>query len=76
MTNKTSVRLHQGVSDLNKLDRRREETRSPRLGYDTEREIVDRELRELERDIMADPGALESLFVRLRKPEPKPKQSQ
>jgi len=68
MTNKTCDRLNLGAKRLDKLDRRREETRSPRLGYDTEREIVDRELGELERDIMADPGALESLFVRLPKP--------
>ena len=33
---------------------------------DLEREIIDRELRDLEQDILADPGALSALLVPVR----------
>jgi hypothetical protein len=65
--NDTYERLKQGAAMLEQLERRRTETKTPRFGYDTERSIVDRELRDLERDILANPGALESHLVRVRR---------
>jgi hypothetical protein len=64
MNNKISQRLRDGLDVLETLDERRAETHSPRLGYDTEYEIVDRELREIENNILEDPGALEPFLVR------------
>lgn len=65
--NNTYERLKEGAATLEQLQRRRSETKTPRFGYDTERAIIDRELRDLERDILANPGALESQLVRVRR---------
>ena len=63
----TRERLVKGVEILQKLDGRREEELAPWLGQSIEREILNRELRDLELDILADPGALESQLVRVRR---------
>ena len=60
-------RLKLGAAILDQLEQKRSETRTPALGYDTEFLIVYRELRELENEILADPGALESQLVRVRR---------
>jgi len=60
-------RLEHGAHTLALLDRKRHETGSPVLGRDAEHEIVDRELRELEAEMLANPGALEKLLVRVRR---------
>jgi hypothetical protein len=63
-------RLYKEMEILQKLDSRREEELAPWLGESIEREILNRELRELEVDILADPGALESQLVRLKRKSP------
>ena len=63
----TRERLIKEMEILEKLDGRREEELAPWLGQSVEREILNRELRELELDILADPGALESQLVRVRR---------
>jgi len=60
-------RLEKGVALLEQLEQQRLETRTPRLGYDAEFEIITRELCELEEDILRDPGALGSQLVRVRR---------
>ncbi|MCS7025676.1 MAG: hypothetical protein NZV14_12820 [Bryobacteraceae bacterium] len=59
-------RLEQGVLILEILDGRRDKTSTPTLGRDMEWSLIERELRELEEDILADPGALEKFLVRKR----------
>jgi hypothetical protein len=66
----TRERLVKEMEILLKLDSRREEELTPWLGESIEREILNRELRELELDILADPGALESQLVRVRRRKP------
>jgi len=63
-------RLEKGVAVLQELEQKRRETCTPKLGYDTEFEIVTRELCELEEDILREPGALASQLVRVRRPRP------
>ncbi|MBZ5724600.1 MAG: hypothetical protein LAP87_06340 [Acidobacteriia bacterium] len=58
-------RLEKGVAVLARLEQRRQETRTPLWGYETEFLIISHELRQLESDIIRDPGALESHLVRL-----------
>jgi hypothetical protein len=62
----TRERLVREMEILSKIDSRREKESAPGLGEKIEREILNRELRELEKDILADPGALESQLVRVR----------
>ncbi|MBV6434729.1 MAG: hypothetical protein IANPNBLG_05005 [Bryobacteraceae bacterium] len=57
-------RLEQSVATLGTLERKREEMRSPALGADTEWSLIESELREIEEDILQDPGALEKFLVR------------
>ncbi len=66
----TRERLVKEMEILQGLDSRRSEELSPELGQSIERQILDRELRELEQDILADPGALESQLVRVRRRRP------
>lgn len=60
-------RLEKGMAVLRELEQKRLDTYSPRLGYDTEFEIITRELCELEEDIARDPGALAPQPVRVRR---------
>jgi hypothetical protein len=60
-------RLAKGAALLADLDQKRRDTRTPQWGYDTEYLIISQELRQLEIDILEDPGALESQLVRVRR---------
>ena len=62
----TKDRLEQSAKVLEQLDRRREEAGDASVGTAVERFLLELEFRELENDILADPGALESQLVRLR----------
>ncbi len=62
----TKDRLEQSVEVLETLDRRRSDMRTPNLGSDTEWALVEQELKDIERDILEDPGALEKFLVRIR----------
>lgn len=64
---KIRKRLEKGVAVLKELEKKRFETGTPRLGYDTEFEIITRELCELEQDILREPGALAPQLVRVRR---------
>ena len=54
----TPRRLASAVSLLALIQVRREETGDPNLGSNIERQLVDRELRELEAQLILDPGPL------------------
>ena len=60
-------RLQRGVAILEELEQKRREINAPRWGYDTEYAIIAVELRDLEEDILSDPGALEIELVRVRR---------
>jgi hypothetical protein len=60
-------RLERGFGLLQSLEKRRLDTRTPLLGYNVEYLVIDRELRQLEADILREPGALESQLVRVRR---------
>jgi len=60
-------RLQKELEILERLDNRRDAEQSPGVGESIERQILNRELRELEADILADPGALESQLVRVKR---------
>ena len=60
-------RLQRGVAILEELEQKRRETNAPRWGHDTEYAIIAVELRDLEEDILSDPGALEIELVRVRR---------
>jgi hypothetical protein len=62
----TKERLSICVGLLNAIDQHRDRTQDTGRGCGIERRIIDRELRELEEDILADPGELESQLVRVR----------
>ena len=64
---KIKERLEKGMAALLELEQKRLDTCSPRLGYDTEFEIITRELCELEEEILREPGALAPQLVRVRK---------
>ncbi len=61
-------RLEQGVALLDKLDQRRNDMHSPAHGADTEWSVIERELQDLEKEILQEPGALEKYLVRIRRP--------
>ena len=60
-------RLIKEMEIFEKLESRRGHEGTPWLGESIEREILSRELAELEADILADPGALESQLVRVKR---------
>lgn len=60
-------RLQQSVATLETLDRKREEMRTHSLGQDTEWSLIERELRDLEDEILENPGALEKFLVRTKR---------
>lgn len=62
----TKDRLTQAVQFLEELDKRRQESNLPLLGYHIESLFIARELRELEEDVLRDPGALGPYLVRAR----------
>lgn len=59
----TKERLSRCAKLLDDIDRHRERRRDPGLGMSIERRILDREFRELEADIFADPGALAPILI-------------
>ncbi len=61
-----NTRLKSAADVLATIDRRREETGDAGVGVAIEWSILERELAELEEDILADPGALEALLVPVR----------
>ena len=64
---KLKKRLEEGVRFLEELDRMRLETGAPLAGFDQECLIIAQELRELEEDILRDPGPLAALLNPLRR---------
>jgi hypothetical protein len=48
------------------IEKKRAESGDPFLGTDIERLILDAQVREIERDILADPGAFEPWLIRRR----------
>ena len=53
------------VAVLALIDQRRTETGDPELGANIERMILDEDMRDLDRDILSNPGALETQLVPL-----------
>lgn len=64
----TTERLRQSAMMLETLERKRVEMRTPALGAETEWSLIERELREIEAEILENPGALERFLVRIRRP--------
>jgi hypothetical protein len=62
----TKTRLEKAAAVLQILDGRRLGQCDQELGSSIERVLLDRELRELEADILADPGALQATLVPVR----------
>jgi hypothetical protein len=62
----TRDRLEQSARVLEQIDRRRDEAGDPTVASGLVHLLLKLEFRELEADILADPGALESQLVRLR----------
>lgn len=60
------MRLAEAASTLDKIEETRTESHNPSFGENTERLLIARELAELERNILDDPGDLERFLVRLR----------
>jgi hypothetical protein len=60
------IQLHASILDL--IDRKRSQTGDQHLGSGIEQNILTEALRELEEDVLADPGAFEPMLVRLRQP--------
>jgi hypothetical protein len=63
----TKERLTICAGLLDSIDQHRTRTQDTGRGSSIERRIIERELRELERDILADPGALASQLVPVRR---------
>jgi hypothetical protein len=63
-----SDRLALGEAVLALIEKRRAETGDESLGAAIERVILDTQVRDLEKDILEDPGAIEPWLVR-RRPE-------
>jgi hypothetical protein len=51
---------------LSLIDRKRKESGDPNLGVSIERELLNKHIEEIERDILEDPGAMEPWLVRRR----------
>ena len=68
--NELKQRLEQGAAILADLDQKRRDTRNEQWGRETQYLIIDQELRLLEHDILADPGALESHLMPVRRSSP------
>jgi len=62
----TKERLMICAELLATIDRNRSFTGDSSVALSIEQRIVERELRDLERDILADPGALEAQLVKVR----------
>jgi hypothetical protein len=60
------TRLADAAAVLDKIDTTRSESRNPGFGENTERLLIAREIAEIERNILEDPGDLERFLVRIR----------
>jgi hypothetical protein len=60
------IRLAEAALTLEKIEVTRGESHNPGFGENTERLLIARELAELERNILDDPGDLERFLVRIR----------
>lgn len=60
-------RLKLGEAVLALIEQKRAETGDPSLGASIERAVLDTQFRDLEADIMEDPGAFEPWLVRRRR---------
>lgn len=67
--NNTSARLEMCEAILALIDRKRQESGDPSLGTAIERVVLDSQFRELEYDILDDPGAIEPWLIRRRRGE-------
>jgi hypothetical protein len=68
MTN-AAARLQLCEAILSLIERKRTESGDERLGASIERFVIDAQFKELERDILGDPGAFEPWLVRRRRGE-------
>lgn len=59
-------RLARELATIEKIEAVRVESRNPMFGENTERLLVAREIAEIERDILEDPGDLERFLIRVR----------
>ena len=59
----TKQRLVKAVSLIALLDNRRNNSNNPHLGSNIERMLIDRELKELENEIIRNPGPLAKLIA-------------
>jgi hypothetical protein len=65
---KNTVEQMKAAAELMELlDRKREQSGDPCLGSAIERSLLDAHLHAIEDDILADPGALESMLVRVNR---------
>ena len=62
--NNTVHRIELCESILSLIERKRVETGDATLGSGVERLVIDRQIRELEREMFDDPGAMEPWLVR------------
>jgi hypothetical protein len=49
------------------IQRKRAETGDEGIGASIEREIIDRQIREIQREIFEDPGAIEPFLIKMRR---------
>jgi hypothetical protein len=62
----TRYRLELTAAILDLIDRYRRQAGDQDLGSDVERVVIERQWKDLEDDILRDPGAFESQLVRIR----------
>ena len=60
-------RLERGAALLEFIDRRRVESRCPKIAASIERAVIERELRDLEDDMRRHPAAVDPQVVRVRR---------
>ena len=65
--NTVEQQMNAAVELLELLDRKRQESGDPCLGSVIERSLLDAHLGAVETDILEDPGALESMLVRVNR---------
>ncbi|MBL8292569.1 MAG: hypothetical protein JNN08_12070 [Bryobacterales bacterium] len=65
----TTDRLELFAAILTLIERKRSETGDPELASAVERVVIDSQFRELESEILEDPGAIEPWLIRRRRGE-------